>query len=76
MTMQTEQTETVALPQHIGNHLAVAEFRAENPVIEHEPKYNEAVNALAAQLRDGEITLDDARAKALDALINSVFPEE
>jgi len=51
-------------------------FKAENQPLDGEPAYNEAVEALAAKIKAGEITLDEAKATALDTLIGEVFPDK
>lgn len=71
MTTQTETT--TPLPQHIGHNLAAAEFQAENPPLGH-ADYDNTVLELVEKIRSGEITPDEARASALDALVSSVFP--
>ncbi len=57
------------------SHLDAISFQAENQPLEGEDDYNAAVVRLTAQIRAGEITLDQANVEALNALIDEVFPD-
>lgn len=60
-------------PHSVHNALKAAVFKSENQPLEHSEIYNAKVDELAEEIRDGEITVEQAEEEATDTLVDETF---